>query len=509
MCQIHRDSQGFDSVSSVLIFPNTCNVAFSSLGFLKVFSLLSKLTNPCDISYLPENRSRLVSKSKGILLSLLSKVEVNRFDMVCFSIAYENDFPNVVKLLAMARIAPLASERRDRFPLVVFGGFTMFSNPLPVADFADAIVIGEAEPVLPSLVEVVSNAKRLNWSKPKMLEKLSEIDGVFVPSITDSNVRRVWATTDRISDEVAQIGNSHFGSMFLLEVGRGCRRGCLFCSPGRLYLPVRERSLKDLVAQTRKQERIGLLGTAVGDRIDLVELLREIVQQGKQVSISSLRPDNITFEIASLLARGGLKSVAIAPETGSDSLRYRIGKPIARQTIYESVRLLSQAGLSSIKLYFMIGLPTETLDDIRAIVDLVGELARIRGRSRLIVGVSPFVPKPHTPLQWAQVAPRQYLKAAMEIVSDLARIQGCMLRSASINQALTEALLSRSDKGLSNLLLECGLRGASILTATRRKGLEQVFKQIDLDSELPWDFIDNHTPKHLLVEQYRRFIGAI
>lgn len=508
MHQICNHPEDSPSLASIVIFPNTREVALSSLGFMKVFSLLTKLTKPCDISFLPGYHSTLLSPRKRILLGLGTGIAVKEFDMVCFSIAYENDFANVPRLLAMSRIAPLACERRDRFPLVVFGGFAMFSNPLPVADFADAVVVGEAEASLPSLVEVVRKAKRFGWSKEETLDNLAQINGVFVPSIKDSTVTRVWADVDEILDDVSLMPDSHFASSFLLEMGRGCRRGCLFCSAGRLYHPVRERSFDVLVEQTRGHDRIGLLGTAVGDHRDLVSLLREIVSTGKQVSISSLRPDNITPEIASLLARGGLKSLAIAPECGSDELRYRVGKPIQRATISDSVRMLSQAGLSSIKLYFMIGLPTEKDDDVRAIVGLVEEIAKVRGSARLIVGISPFVPKPHTPLQWAQVAPKQYLKKALGILKDLTKIKGCTLRPVSIDEALTQSVICRAERSFSSVLLECALNNLSIRTSIRRKGFQKLLQSIDVSVPLPWDFLDNRTSKQDLIKQYQRFLGS-
>ncbi len=507
MRQINRDFEEHHLLSSVVIFPNTREVAFSSLGFMKVFSLLNKLTNLCDLSFLPDTLSKPVSPRKGILLGLNTGVEVRNFDMVCFSIAYENDFVNVPRLLALSKMPPLGSERKDTFPLVIFGGFAMFSNPLPVADFADVIVVGEGEASLPELVEVVRKAKRLGWSKQDLLDNLAQIEGLFVPSIGDKVVRRVWAKVNQISDDVGVLPHSHFASTFLLEVGRGCRRGCLFCSAGRLYHPVRERSLEELIAPIGKHKRIGLLGTAVGDHRDLLPLLSEIVEQKKRVSISSLRPDHITPELARLLAKGGLKSLAIAPECGSDRLRYQIGKPISRATICDSVRILSDEGFASIKLYFMIGLPTETEEDVKAIVDLVGELSRHRRKAKLIVGISPFVPKPHTPLQWAGIAPMDYLRKAVVILRDLTKIKGCFLRPVSLNEALTEAVISRACRDFSSVLLECALNNLSVKAAIK-KGTRVPLDSIPTSSPLPWDFIDNHISKAHLVEQYEKFLSS-
>ncbi len=490
-------------LSGVLVYPNVKEVAFASLGFLKVFEMFRRKLGLADISYLPQDRTdEVVSKKKGLLLGASSRTEVSSFDVVALSVAYENDFVHIPELLGMAGIPPLASERTDVFPLVVCGGFTMSSNPLPVADFIDAGVIGEAEVVIDRLLGVVDNARVYARSKAELLEEIGGIEGVYVPTLGGKKVRRVWAETESIAAEPLKQEASHFGDMFLVEVGRGCGRGCRFCAAGNLYRPVRMRSGEIVMDRCADHRKVGLVGTAVGDHPDIVPIVEWLEGEGRRVGISSLRADQVSPHVAGLLAACGVRTIAIAPETGSERLRRRIGKGITRKQIFDAVSYLSAAGIRTIKLYFMIGLPGETDKDVEAIVSLVSELGGVRGKSKLSVAVGPFVPKPHTAFQWAAFAERKTLRERYKILREIRRFTGCSLKLASIDEAWTEAILARGDRSLSTALLEAAVTHRPLKTFLKQGRMRDPHEELDTRKPLPWDFIDSGVSKKRLLDEY-------
>jgi radical SAM superfamily enzyme YgiQ (UPF0313 family) len=249
-------------------------------------------------------------------------------------------------------------------------------------------------------------------------------------------------------------------------------------------------------------ERVGLVGTAVGDHPDLNSLIDALLEDGRTAGVSSLRADRIDREVAGRLARCGVKTIAIAPETGTDSLRHRIGKQITEQQIAGAVEALSAAGIATVKLYFMIGLPGETDDDVAAIVTLVNYLAGVRGRSRLSVAVGPFVPKPHTAFQWAPFAEVGTLKRRVKILRRIATLKGCTLKVGSIDEAWTEAVLARGDRSLSGALIEAARTGRPLRTVLRKGGAPDPCRELDTAKPLPWDFIDSGVSREGLLEQY-------
>jgi radical SAM superfamily enzyme YgiQ (UPF0313 family) len=533
-------------------------VAFASLGFLKVRELLSRRLRLVDISYLPGPDDPVLSPKRGLLLGEATRDQVSKFDIVAFSISYENDYLHVAELLLKAGIPPMAAERNygsypvagrgsgsspaaerttepmvagtergARYPLVILGGFTMSLNPLPVADLADVVVAGEFEAVAGRLLETIGESGaggiESGETREQMLKRLAEIEGVYIPSLGERHVKRVWCEPGAIADlapvdspdsdsrqSEADLINadggrsgSHFGDMFLVETGRGCGRGCLFCAAGNVYRPVRMIETESILRSAGPSHRVGLVGTAVGDHPDLIATIDSLLNQGKSAGISSLRADQVTPGLAERLAACGIKTIAIAPETGPEDLRLRIGKRITDRQVTEAVRMLSDAGIANIKLYFMIGLPGETDRDVEAIVSLVTRLAEVRGRSRLSVAAGPFVPKPHTAFQWASFASRETLRRRGRLLKPITRLRGCSLRLGSIDEAWTEAVLARGERSISAELVEAARSGRPLKVLLRKAGYDPC-RELDTANPLPWDFLDCGVGTDGLLKQYRK-----
>ncbi|MFZ1947599.1 MAG: radical SAM protein [bacterium] len=506
-------------LSCVLVYPNSREVAFASLGFLKVFDMLRRRVRLADLSYMPgghgdgrslPSRARsggarrapgqdVLSPRQGLLLGLATRNQVRDFDVVAFSVSYENDAIRLPELLIKAGMPALAAARQDLFPLVICGGFAMSINPLPVADFVDAVVVGEFEPVVDRLVATIAEARLAargragagggGSARSDLLRRLARLEGVYVPGAGQTAVRRIWAGAEEIAPEPSAEARSHFGDMLLVEVGRGCGRGCLFCAPGHLYRPVRMRRAETILDQVGSARVVGLVGTAVGDHPALERLLETLVESGRRIGVSSFRADEITPEIAGMLAEGGVRTLAIAPEAGSEALRRRVGKDISDQELTDAVGMLAEAGIRIIKLYFMIGLPGESDADAEAIVGLTRRLAEARGKARLAVAVGPFVPKPHTVFQWSAFAGAETLKRRAALLGSIRRIRGCSLKIGSIEEAWLEAVLARADRSVGSLLLEAAQERIPVGPILRRAGHLDPTRALDMEKPLPWDFI--------------------
>jgi radical SAM superfamily enzyme YgiQ (UPF0313 family) len=493
-------------LSAVVLFPNLREVACASLGFLKAYEVMRRRVAVADLSFVPSGpRDPVLSPKQGFLLGETSRRQVSSFDIVGFSVSYENDYVNIPGLLMKAGLEPLAAERPRLFPLVLGGGFTMSTNPLPIADFIDAVVVGEIEPVADSLLEVVERAKRSGTDKAGLLARLGALPGIYVPALGEKPVKRIWSDTDRIAPEPEVQARSHFGEMFLVEVGRGCKRGCHYCAAGNLYRPLRFRSGDSVVALAGEAPVVGLVGTAVGDHPDLGRMIESLITAGKRIGISSLRPDQVGPDLAAQLVRGGIKTIAIAPEAGTEALRRRIGKPIKDSRVERAVELLSGAGVSTVKLYFMVGLPGEADGDVEAIVDLVAKLGRRRGRARLSIAAGPFIPKPNTVFQWAPFAERRTLKRRMGILRKVRLIKGCSLKIQSVDEAWVEAVLSRGGRPLSRTILEAARKPISLKSLLRRSDLADPTLELDTAKPLPWDFIDTGVDREGLRRKYLEF----
>jgi radical SAM superfamily enzyme YgiQ (UPF0313 family) len=459
--------------------------------------------------------------------------------MVGFSVTYEGDYINVLRLLGLAGIPLRATDRRPHDPLVLMGGVCAFSNPEPVAPFMDFVVVGEGEELVGELIDAYRERYR---DRASFLDLLVSLPGVYVPERYD--VR--YAADGTLADVTAAPGapaivvkrrlrdvdafrtiaavktpNAEYGHMALLEVGKGCGRGCRFCLEGQVYRPVRHRSV-DALRETIKQladegeRRIGLVGACVSDYPWIGDLLKIVEDNGMELSISSLRADSLTEDLAASLARGGHRTLTIAPEAGTERLRRAIRKAITDEQILAACDLVRAHGIPNLKTYFMIGQPTETDEDVVAIVDLARRmLDRLRaldprGRpfGRLTLSISSFVPKPWTPFQWAPFAGASALADKLETIKRGARPLGTVrVLHENPREAALQALLARGDRRVADFLESAARLGGDWRRAWREWDGDldhDITRPRALDERLPWDHFEVGVKKVGLIREWER-----
>ncbi len=516
-----------------LAFPNTYYVGMSSLGFQTVYRLFNDIDDVvCERVFLPPKQELQAQLAAGSpLLTLESQTPVGDFDVLAFSVSFEWDYTNVVTLLRLAGLPARAEQRRLSHPLVVIGGAVTFVNPEPLALFADVIAAGEGEMLIPTLID----ALRESDGREDLLSRLGTARGFYVPSFYDveymadgriasiepkpgSGASRVVKkaavkTTDRLDPPATSIftPDTEFGSRFLIEVVRGCANLCRFCWAGYNYLPVRAFSadrILELAANAKAySSRCGLVSIALCDHPEIERILKGLLALGYAISPASLRLDDLTAPIISLLRESGERSITIAPETGSDRLRRVINKTVTNAEILEATELIFAGGFDNLKLYYMIGLPTETDEDLVAIRDLTVEMRQImlkhgreRGRLGRIVGsVNPLIPKPGTAYQWSPMEDPAVTEAkANRLRHLLAGIDNVYFNIKSERHSYYQALLSLGDRRVAPAIEAAERNGGKWRAAVAEVNLDAsfyIFRDRSQDPVLPWDIIDGGMKK--------------
>jgi len=508
-----------------LVYPNRYRAAMSNLGFMAVHALINSSADMlCERAFLPDpDELREYEQSRTPLLSLESQQPVADFDVVAFSISFESDYLHLPALFRLAGLPCNSRDRNERQPLVLAGGAALFLNPEPVADFLDLVCLGEAEVFLAELFKTIADGR----SSPRLelLSKLAAIPGIYVPAHRDlagagqpyTIKREYLRELDRFP--VATTINSpdtEFGDLHLVELSRGCPRGCRFCAAGYIYLPYRQRSLELITEQVdiaiAAKRKVGLVAAAVGDYRGIGPLCRHILDSGGSVSVSSLRIDGLDEAMIDVLVASGHKTATLAPEGGSQRLRDLIKKGISEAQILAACERLISRDILNLKLYFIIGLPTETDADIEELLALVEKirllvLERARGNKRLgeiTLSVNPFIPKPFTPFQWCGMLELKQLEKRLAVLQKGVRpMANVSLQAESLKEAMLQALLSRGDRSLAAFLVRSDELG-SWRKGARDLGLDVaalVTRQIPLTEELPWDFIAG-PDKELLLREY-------
>jgi radical SAM superfamily enzyme YgiQ (UPF0313 family) len=531
-----------DRLRVALAFPNTYWVGMSNLGFQTVYRLFNAEDDVvCERFFLPPKQelAELVA-SRAPLLTLESQTLVSEFDVIAFSVSFEWDYVNVLTLLRLAGIPRRASERTARHPLIVIGGAVTFVNPEPLALFADVIAAGEGEVLVPGLVRGFAAAT----DRADLLRRLSHERGMYVPSFyephyaadgtlagyrTDASVdpplpvrKAALKTTEAVDPPVTSIftPDTEFGSRFLVEVVRGCANLCRFCWAGYNYLPVRafptDRILQLAEAARVHANRVGLVSIALCDHPDIERILVRLKEMGYSISPASLRLDDLTETLVRLLHESGERTITIAPETGSDRLRRVINKTVTNDEILDRAELIFASGIENLKLYYMIGLPTETDEDLVAIRDLTLQIrdrmlkhARSRGQvGRIIGSVNPLIPKPGTAYQWLPMTDSavvdQKIKRLRSLTSD---IDNVFFNIKSERHSYYQALLSLGDRRVAPAIEAAERNGQNWRAAVAESGVDAdffIFRDRTGDAVLPWDIIDGGMKATFFHSEYEK-----
>ena len=540
-----------------LLYPNTYPLAVSNLGFQLVYSLLNDFdTIVCERFVYPSARESL--------RSLESNRPLTDFPVLLASVSFEQDYPRLAAMLSVAGTDCFSHSRsagiKPGSPLVVIGGVAVFLNPEPLAPFADCMIIGEAEPVLPALIQKIATDLEQGVQREDMLVQLARSTvGCYVPSLYTfdysgegavETIRAVEGIPERVQKVVAQNTGKAASStllspdaelsMYMTELGRGCSRGCRFCAAGFIYRPPRlwnaEEIIEGLADRPQDMKRVGLLGMEMADNDVLDRIAEYLESESCSLSFSSLRADRISDRLLSLLSRSGLKSAAIAPDGCSERLRRVINKGLAENDLLSAGKKLVEAGIVHLKLYVMIGLPTEGLEDFKELVqfiyrlqELILPVGRKRGQvCRITLSVNSFVPKPWTPFQFISFGGQSRervehdrdgslaimaLKEKIKYLrKGLSKVDNLRIKVDRPERILQQAVFSRGDRRLAPVLFDIGVRGLSFKQAMKKNGLtawEYAIRARSRDELFCWEVIDHGIHKEYLWHEFEKSMNEI
>ncbi len=544
-----------------VVYPNHYGLGMSNLGFQRVYEIFnSRADTVAERFFLPPrgrghgsslppgsmSRASASSAKKQLeSLSLESNSPLRRFSLIACSLSFENDYLNILEILDRGGIPLLSAQRQDLLPLVCAGGITTFLNPEPIADFMDFFLLGEGEALIHPFMDLLKELLQEKPTKAQLLQELARaLDFVYVPSLYRVRYGKT-GSIEAIEPKISALGpkvrvrkskggggavspivtpESSFSDMVLVELGRGCGRGCRFCAAGFVYRPPRnmdqELALETVKKALEKGNRIGLISPAVSDIPYLQRVTSLILDQGGEFSLSSLRADSLTRGLLEQLKDAGQKSIAIAPEAGSERLRTVINKQLTEEQIMEAATMIAEVGAFSVRLYFLVGLPTESMDDVEEIVKLVKRFkhhmvkaSAKRGRIGSIkLSVNCFVPKAFTPFQWHPMDEVDSLKSKQKwLKKALVKEGGVKINFDIPKWAYIQTLLSMGDRRVGAIILRTHQIGGDWKRALTRSDLNPdffVYRGKDIGEILPWDILDHGISKAYLAQEYRRALEA-
>ncbi len=521
-----------------LAFPDVYEVGMSHLGIQILYHILNaKKGIACERAFAPWGDMEKVLREKKIPFSSLeSSTPLNQFDILGFSLQYELCFTNVLNMLDLSNIPFLSKDRDDRFPLIIAGGPLTF-NPAPVADFFDAMVIGDGEEVILEFCDLALQWKEARAKKEDLLKSLSQLEGVYVPSLhTEGKKIRKRVVSD--------LNQTFFPSCPIvpymkvvhdrlnIEIARGCKRGCRFCEAGFIHRPYRERSpevIHEILNTSLKgtgYEELSLLSLSAGDYSSIGPLLSDLMDrfESKKVAVSfpSLRIESVVGHLAEEVKRVRKTGFTIAPEAGTERLRRVINKELDERVFFQGLSDLFSKGWKNIKLYFMMGLPTEKEEDLRGIIELTKKIASLGEKQKIHpninISVSTFVPKPHTPFQWESQIPLEEMKEKLHLMRDGVKRNHLRFKWQDPHLSFLEGIFSMGDRNLSRVLVESfrlGCRFDGWSDQFRYPLWKEAFEKtgLEMDSHtrkrkfediLPWSLVETGMDEQFLWEEYQR-----
>lgn len=524
-----------------IVYPNTYFVGMSNLGLHIIYEEINlRNDSVCERIFLPEKKElEAYDKTKTPLMSVETQRPMHQFDVVAFDVTFEMDYFHIPLMLRHGRVPIMGKDRTEFDPIVIAGGPCATFNPEPFADFIDAFIIGEGEGIVSRVLDIIRDGKMEGLDRHAILRQLANIYGVYVPSLyvpiysddgefkgyhiaegAPKTIKRHFEMLTSGGETVVATNYTEFGAMYIIEVARGCGRHCRFCMAGYCFRVPRVRPLDILKEGVDRAEKlgkkVGLMGAAISDYPEVDELVTYIRSKDMRYSCASLRADSLTQAVVDGLADSGQKTITIAPETGSERLRRVINKGISEEHLQNAATLSAKSGIQHMRLYIMIGLPTETDEDIEAIVGLAertqAHMAEVGCKGRLTLSINPFIPKPFTPFQWMAMDNQKTVEKKLQYIKKaLQKNRRIEVLVESPKEAYIQGVLARGDRRLGAVLAACAAdRGSkSFKSEMKAAGLdmdEMNYRERSFDEFLPWSHLDMGMDDGYLEMEWKRSV---
>lgn len=524
-----------------IVYPNTYFVGMSNLGLHIIYEEINlRNDSVCERIFLPEKKElEAYDKTKTPLMSVETQRPMHQFDVVAFDVTFEMDYFHIPLMLRHGRVPIMGKDRTEFDPIVIAGGPCATFNPEPFADFIDAFIIGEGEGIVSRVLDIIRDGKMEGLDRHAILRQLANISGVYVPSLyvpiysedgefkgydivegAPKTIKRHFEMLTSGGETVVATNYTEFGAMYIIEVARGCGRHCRFCMAGYCFRVPRVRPLDILKEGVDRAEKlgkkVGLMGAAISDYPEVDELVTYIRSKDMRYSCASLRADSLTQAVVDGLAESGQKTITIAPETGSERLRRVINKGISEEHLQNAATLSAKSGIQHMRLYIMIGLPTETDEDIEAIVGLAertqAHMAEVGCKGRLTLSINPFIPKPFTPFQWMAMDNQKTVEKKLQYIKKaLQKNRRIEVLVESPKEAYIQGVLARGDRRLGAVLAACAAdRGSkSFKSEMKAAGLdmdEMNYRERSFDEFLPWSHLDMGMDDGYLEMEWKRSV---
>ena len=522
-----------------IVYPNTYFVGMSNLGLHIIYEEINlRNDSVCERIFLPEKKElEAYDKTKTPLMSVETQRPMHQFDVVAFDVTFEMDYFHIPVMLRHGRVPIMGKDRTEFDPIVIAGGPCATFNPEPFADFIDVFIIGEGEGLVSHVLDIIRDGKMEGLDRHAILRQLADISGVYVPSLyvpiysedgkfkgyditegVPKTIKRHFEMLTSGGETVVATNYTEFGAMYIIEVARGCGRHCRFCMAGYCFRVPRVRPLDILKEGVERAEKlgkkVGLMGAAISDYPEVDELVNYIRSKDMRYSCASLRADSLTQAVVDGLADSGQKTITIAPETGSERLRRVINKGISEEHLQNAATLSAKSGIQHMRLYIMIGLPTETDEDIEAIVGLAertqAHMAEVGCKGRLTLSINPFIPKPFTPFQWMAMDNQKVVEKKLQYIKKaLQKNRRIEVLVESPKEAYIQGVLARGDRRLGAVIAACAAdRGSkSFKSEMKAAGLDMDnmnYRERSFDEFLPWSHLDMGMQEGYLEMEWQR-----